>query len=184
MRDRDLPDHLLHPCPFMYGIQSPDGSAYMDECCVDTDRAALKSVHVPALNEALEEGEDPYKVVALYTAEQVEAMLASQKNALAEAATASSASRLHLAKPPAAHCGAAFWRQPRYLVFKKSDLYALALAGQLSGEDSHVLASLADKLANNRTARGKQPLRCVVVENDWPEYEPTRTAIEKRMTGQ
>jgi hypothetical protein len=71
LRDRDLPDNLLYPRPFMYGILSPEGSAYIDECCVDTDRAVLEGVHVPALNEALEDGDTRYEVVALYTAEQV-----------------------------------------------------------------------------------------------------------------
>jgi hypothetical protein len=80
--------------------------------------------------------------------------------------------------------GASLWRQPRYLVLKTSDLYALALAGQLSVEETDVLIILADKLAKNRAVRAKPPLCCVVVESDWPEYEPTRASIEKRMADQ
>jgi hypothetical protein len=41
---------------------------------------------------------------------------------------------------------------------------------------------IADKLDAIRKAKGKQPLECMVVEADWPEYEPTYKAIEERMT--
>lgn len=78
MSKSELPALTL-PRPFMYGIRTPDGAAHMDECCVHTDPAALESVHVPALNETLEEGEGEYEVVPLYTAEQVEAMLAGRQ---------------------------------------------------------------------------------------------------------
>ena len=38
-------------------------------------------------------------------------------------------------------------------------------------------------MAEHRTAIGKPRLDCVVVEVDWPEYEPTWEAIEARITG-
>lgn len=74
----------------------------------------------------------------------------------------------------------AFTRQRRYIVLKNSDLHALALAGQLRAEDMDVLTRLSDAADRLRTVNGRPALRCVVVESDWPEYETTYTAIEKR----
>jgi len=41
--------------------------------------------------------------------------------------------------------------------------------------------ALSDTVAWFRERNGKQPLECVVVESDWPEYEPTWEAIKQRM---
>ena len=40
-----------------------------------------------------------------------------------------------------------------------------------------IAAKVIDYLEVSKAA----PFRCVVVEHDWPEYEPTWQAIEKRM---
>lgn len=184
---------LIFPRPFMYGIQSPDDTAYLAEDCVHNDHTVLESVHASALNEVQEGGQAPYRVVALYTAEQVRTMMAAHgiiqaaggPGATAPVVQSSLVAGLEdvINAPelsPAACSEATFWRQPRYLVLKKSDLYALALDGQFSGEEADLLASLADRLARIRAARGKLPLRCVVVESDWPEYKVTYDAIRKR----
>lgn len=68
-----------------------------------------------------------------------------------------------------------FKREERYIVFKLSDL-----GNSLKGDE---IRRLAREYAEHRKQRGKEPLECVVVEKDWPEYEPTWKAIEARVTG-
>lgn len=68
-----------------------------------------------------------------------------------------------------------FMREERYIVFKMSDL-----GNSLKGDE---IRRLAREYAEQRRLKGKKPLECVVVEKDWPEYEPTWKAIEARVTG-
>lgn len=68
-----------------------------------------------------------------------------------------------------------FMREERYIVFKMSDL-----GNSLKGDE---IRRLAREYAEQRHLKGKPPLECVVVESDWPEYEPTWRAIEARVTG-
>ena len=68
-----------------------------------------------------------------------------------------------------------FQREERYVVFKVSDL-----GNSLKGDE---IRRLAREYAEQRRLKGKKPLECVVVEKDWPEYEPTWRAIEARVTG-
>jgi len=65
----------------------------------------------------------------------------------------------------------------RYWVLKMVDLMAA-----LTPEEMDTLIRLSDKVDECRVRAGKQPFMCVVVEADWPEYEPTWKAIEARMT--
>lgn len=44
------------------------------------------------------------------------------------------------------------------------------------------LENICEAVNSHRSSRGKQVLECVVVESDWPEYEPTWLAVEKRFT--
>ncbi|QDX30925.1 hypothetical protein [Dickeya poaceiphila] len=54
--------------PFMYAIREPDGSAYMDEYCVDLNREHIEGV-AASLNETIPtEAPNKYSVVALYAA--------------------------------------------------------------------------------------------------------------------
>lgn len=69
-----------------------------------------------------------------------------------------------------------FTREDRYLVLKRSDIEA----GLYEGE-ALFLDRLARLVESSRINHGKPPLKCVVVESDWPEYEPTWEAIQKRM---
>lgn len=71
-----------------------------------------------------------------------------------------------------------FERQNRYIVFKIKDV-----TEYLNESDKETLLRLATKCTLGRISCDKQPLQCVVVESDWPEYEPTWAAIEKRMSG-
>lgn len=66
-----------------------------------------------------------------------------------------------------------FKREERYIVIKKSHLEKHA--------PDHVQKHLGFVLADVR--RYLPALDAVVVESDWPEYEPTWAAIEHRMTG-
>ena len=72
--------------------------------------------------------------------------------------------------------GSDFVRERRYLVVKITDAKKY-----LSPAELGIVELLATKTALGRRAEGKRDLRCVVVESDWPEYEPTWQAIERRM---
>jgi hypothetical protein len=70
-----------------------------------------------------------------------------------------------------------FEREDRYLVLKRSDIEKY-----LDDIDKLELEVLAENIANKRMDDGRERLlKCVVVEHDWPEYEPTWAAIEARM---
>ena len=71
-----------------------------------------------------------------------------------------------------------FKREERYLVFKLSDVEEHFTPGE-----RQQLARLAEVQRVGRSEGGKPLLECVVVESDWPEYEPTWQAIEARVTG-
>lgn len=67
-------------------------------------------------------------------------------------------------------------REYRYMVFKMKDVRSA-----LTREERAFLRDLMGKVHDYRIGEGKRVLECVVVESDWPEYEPTWAAIEKRM---
>lgn len=69
-----------------------------------------------------------------------------------------------------------FQREPRYTVLKITDIQEA-----LGPDETETLIHLEEKIAAYRQNAGKQPLACVVVESDWPEYEPTWTAIQERV---
>ncbi len=71
-----------------------------------------------------------------------------------------------------------FTREPRYIVLKMKDIKE----ARLMVEELEWLAEICKAITIHRRSRGKQVLECVVVESDWPEYEPTWLAIEKRFT--
>lgn len=71
-----------------------------------------------------------------------------------------------------------FERERRYIVLKISDAEQA-----LSNDDWTDLERIQDRIDFLRKQRGKGDLLSVVVESDWPEYEPTWAAIESRMAG-
>ena len=71
-----------------------------------------------------------------------------------------------------------FQREERYLVFKISDVIE-----HLTTTEALHLARLYKIQRVGRKEAGKSELECVVVEKDWPEYEPTWKAIEARVSG-
>lgn len=72
-----------------------------------------------------------------------------------------------------------FKREHRYIVFKLADFEAIEYFGSKLRSQ---VEGLAETVAWFRERNGKPPLECVIVESDWPEYEPTWEAIKKRMT--
>jgi hypothetical protein len=70
-----------------------------------------------------------------------------------------------------------FRREPRYVVFKIKDVF-----DYLSDEQIAVIEQIGQRIAKGRAEAGKAPFNAVVVEQDWPEFEPTWSAIEARMT--
>ena len=69
-----------------------------------------------------------------------------------------------------------FMREEHYIVFKISDVVE-----HLTTTEALHLARLYEIQRVGRKEAGKSELECVVVEKDWPEYEPTWKAIEARM---
>ena len=72
-----------------------------------------------------------------------------------------------------------FKRENRYLVIKRDDLEHVR--DIMRPEIMADFDSVCQWVERIRGAVDKPPLCCVVVEHDWPEYEPTWTAIEKRI---
>lgn len=70
----------------------------------------------------------------------------------------------------------AFKRENRYIVLKIRD----ALSA-LSDTEWETLTRLIAKVSWKRHQECRLPLQAVVVESDWPEYEPTWKAIEQRV---
>ena len=71
-----------------------------------------------------------------------------------------------------------FKREPRYVVFKIKDIQAYC-----SESIRGTIEEIGRLIAHGRDYEGKPPFNAVVVEQDWPEFEPTWAAIEARMAG-
>jgi len=71
-----------------------------------------------------------------------------------------------------------FKRENRYIVFKISDF-----EDALSRSEEKHLFGLSGRVDRRRVMRGKLPLTTLVIESDWPEYEPTWDAIQRRVEG-
>jgi|GEM_PF-5360126 len=67
-------------------------------------------------------------------------------------------------------------RENRYLVLKHTDITA-----GLSMAQRKILESLADMVADRRSIEGKHMLQAVVIESDWPEYEPVWRMLARRV---
>ena len=72
----------------------------------------------------------------------------------------------------------AFIRENRYVVLKATDLQAVGL----TEVELDLLKAVCQKVDQYRRESGKPDMECVVVEKDWPEYEPTWQAIEQGLT--
>jgi hypothetical protein len=72
-------------------------------------------------------------------------------------------------------------REERYYIIKKSDLKAALDAKRLTQTDFQDLQETLARLRTQRFVDDKQPLKAVVVEADWPEYERVWKMIEARV---
>lgn len=70
-----------------------------------------------------------------------------------------------------------FKREPRYVVLKIKDMQKY-----LNQADIDCVYNIGYKIARGRTVDGKPPFNAVVVEQDWPEFDPVWAMIEARMT--
>ena len=66
-------------------------------------------------------------------------------------------------------------RERRYIIFKTTD------AVYLSAEGKKAVADLIEAMTQIREDHGKPPLNCVVIEEDWPEYEKVWKMLEARV---
>lgn len=69
-------------------------------------------------------------------------------------------------------------RQMRYTVLKDKDIFKY-----LTDDEQKLLTMICRKINGGRLNSGRGEMKCVVVEHDWPEYEPTWAAIAKRVDG-
>ena len=71
-----------------------------------------------------------------------------------------------------------FTREDRYIVFKLSDVERY-----LTDADRAHLAMMKNEIDAGRDCANQPLFKGLIVESDWPEYEPTWRAIEARVTG-
>lgn len=67
-------------------------------------------------------------------------------------------------------------REQRYIVLKIKDCDAA-----LTDHEKRTLARICSDVTAHRRCHGRPEMSAVVVESDWPEYEPTWAAIAARM---
>lgn len=72
-----------------------------------------------------------------------------------------------------------FTLEDRYIVLKRSDIQAANFTQYFHDN----LKVCTDVLHNSRLSHGKQPLKCLVIESDWPEYEPVLQMLKDRAEG-
>ena len=70
-----------------------------------------------------------------------------------------------------------FMREDRYIVIKRSDL------DRLPGLQRHLFSQESRRAHEQMFAAGAPARQLLVIESDWPEYEPAWAAIEARVTG-
>lgn len=66
--------------------------------------------------------------------------------------------------------------EKRYTLLKDSDV-----GEALDADECTTLINLVEKVEASRANRGKPPLSALVLESDWPEYEPARLALIVRI---
>lgn len=69
-----------------------------------------------------------------------------------------------------------FKLEKRYIVLKIKDIVE-----SLSAPEQSKLEALCELVSRGRNYHGKQPFKAIVIEQDWPEYEPALRAIEGRV---
>ncbi|AXC40312.1 hypothetical protein HOT65_gp113 [Salmonella phage S133] len=72
-------------------------------------------------------------------------------------------------------------REERYVVIKLSDIEKAIELGHITQSNFTTLEHILSKLWYSRAQRGKEDLKTVVVEHDWPEYEEVWKMLENRV---
>ncbi|UCR81011.1 hypothetical protein Lindwurm_ID135 [Escherichia phage Lindwurm] len=72
-------------------------------------------------------------------------------------------------------------REERYVVIKLSDIEKAIELGHITQSNFTTLEHILSKLQYSRAQRGKEDLKTVVVEHDWPEYEEVWKMLENRV---
>lgn len=70
-------------------------------------------------------------------------------------------------------------RENRYWVLKVCDV-----ENYFTDSRRDVVIQILKDITAMRIQDGRDPLNCVVIEEDWPEYEPTWELLSKRMAGE
>ncbi len=68
---------------------------------------------------------------------------------------------------------------PRYIVLKIKDIES----SPLTIAERKTLSYLCDRIMLSRYMAGRGILQCVVVESDWPEYDPVIAMLRMRVEG-
>ena len=69
-------------------------------------------------------------------------------------------------------------KETRYIVIKMKDADKY-----LRESEKDSLATICTSINSGRASDNKPEIDCVVVESDWPEYEPTWQSIAARVDG-
>lgn len=72
-------------------------------------------------------------------------------------------------------------REERYVVIKLSDIEKALELGHINQSNIKTIDHILTKIWYSRAQRGKEDLKTVVVEHDWPEYEKVWEMLEKRI---
>lgn len=72
-------------------------------------------------------------------------------------------------------------REERYVVIKLSDIEEGLKLGHISPSTVTTLEHIVTTVWFSRAQRGKEDLKTVVVEEDWPEYEEVWRMLESRV---
>lgn len=69
--------------------------------------------------------------------------------------------------------------EARYVVLKLKDMDAAGV----TADEIAAFNSVCDKVSASRIGAAKGLLECLVIEKDWPEYQPTLAALSARVDG-
>ena len=72
-------------------------------------------------------------------------------------------------------------REERYVVIKLSDIEEGLKLGHISPSTVTTLEHIVTTVWFSRAQRGKEDLKTVVIEHDWPEYEEVWRTLESRI---
>ncbi|AXC43172.1 hypothetical protein [Salmonella phage S124] len=72
-------------------------------------------------------------------------------------------------------------REERYVVIKLSDIEKALELGHINKSNIITLEHILTKIWYSRNQRGKEDLKTVVIEHDWPEYEEVWRMLKSRI---